>query len=596
MNYNSFFSDNNLVLTLCKYRAKVANKRHEKHMLRNVSLHERTNKILSSESDPEFNELRSLFPNRRQWIQLKQSERKSCKDSIKINQLRLYKTYILTKKNIKEEQIIAPDWYLALMEYVQSIQDIIFNIETSNHAINSPEIRGIKKKVKQKDDGKKILICRPIALYGIKDKIICSLTAKYFTHFFEYAFLDCSYAFRAKRKGNNVRTHHDCIEKIIDKRKKEKDLWVAECDIQKFFDTVQHDYLLKVFNELSLRIESQSGVTLDTKSKKVFQLFLDSFSFQDNVLILNNDREWFNIRGLSDGIFDWVEKELNEKFGENYTENHRIGVPQGNAISCFISNLILHNVDEKILGNKDDVFYIRYCDDMVLMHPEKKVCHENLKIFMSSLHENFLLYHEPKKTINYIIRKNSLKFWNNKSKLPFYWGNKHVDDNNIPWVSFVGYQLDFYGRIRVRKATLKKETKKQTATAQKLLKSLGKLNRRDQIDGMKSRVTINQMVATLQKKLISMSVGRINLLNHKDPEQQGLCWTNGFKILNKNKITASQLKYLDRRRRTQLKRLPIELRNIKRRIIKKPALKGILDELGFKGTAFSYYNFLKHKK
>lgn len=589
MNYNSFFSDKNLILILCKYRANAANKRHEKHMLRNVSLHKRTDKILSSEENPEFKELRDLFPRRRQWIQLNESERKSCNNSIEINKLRLYKSYIKTKDNIKNG-LIPPIWYDNLLEYIKSIQIIVFNIENSNYQIGRPEIRGIKKKMKGD-----VLICRPIALYAIKDKIICSLTAKYLTHFFECIFLDCSYAFRARNKSNDIPTHHHCIEEIIKIRKKEKTLWVAECDIQKFFDTVQHEHLLKVFNELLLKIESKENVILDSKAKKIFKVFLSSFSFQNDILKLNDDPDWFKSRGLPNGNFDWVKNELNKKFGDNYTSNYNIGVPQGNAISCFISNLILHNVDEKVFGHQPDVFYLRYCDDMILMHKNENTSLETLKVFMEELHNNFLLYHKPKKTINYKEKINSLKFWDNKSKEPFYWGNKHLHEDNVPWVSFVGYQVDFYGRIRVRKATLKKETKKQTATAQKLLKSLGKFKKNDIITDESSRMSINQIVSSLQQRLISMSVGRVNVLNHKKPEKQTLCWTNGFKKLSKNKITSQQLKYLDRRRKTQINRIRFELMVIKKRVIRKQKVKKTLEEKTFKGAAHSYFNFLKHK-
>ena len=589
MNYNSFFTDKNLILILCKYRANAANKRHEKHMLRNVSLHKRTNKILSSEEDTEFKELRDLFPTRSQWIQLNESERKSCNNSIEINKLRLYKSYVKTKENIKNGSI-SPIWYDNLLDYIKSIRTIIFNIENSNYQISRPEIRGIKKKMKGD-----VLICRPIALYTIKDKIICSLTAKYLTHFFECAFLDCSYAFRAKNKFNEIPTHHHCIEEILKIRKKEKTLWVAECDIQKFFDTVQHEYLLKVFDELLLKIESKESLVLDSKAKKIFKLFLSSFSFQEDILKLNDNPDWFKSRGLPNGNFDWVENDLNKKFGDNYTSSYKIGVPQGNAISCFISNLILHNVDEKVYSHQPDVFYLRYCDDMVLMHNNENTTMETLKVFMEELHNNFLLYHKPKKTINYKEKINSLKFWDSKSKEPFYWGNKHLHEDNVPWVSFVGYQVDFHGRIRVRKATLRKETKKQTATAQKLLKSLGKLKEKDIIKDESSRMSINQIVSSLQQRLISMSVGRINVLNHKKPEEQALCWTNGFKKLSKNKITSQQLKYLDRRRKTQLIRIPFELKAIKKRIIRKPKVKKTLDEKTFKGAAHSYFNFLKYK-
>ena len=562
-------------------------------MLRNLSRHKRTNKILSSEEDPEFKALQDLFPKRSKWIELNESERKSCNNSIKINELKLYKSYVKTKENISKGEMNPPEWYLNLLEYVEKIQHIVMNVENSDYLMSRPEIRGIKKKNKGE-----VLICRPIALYSMDDKIICSLTAKYFTQFFENAFLDCSYAFRSKNKYNNIPNHHDCIEAILANRKKEKNLWVAECDIQKFFDTVQHKYLLKIFNELSLCIETEKGIVLDSKAKRIFELFLSSFSFQRDVLELNKDPEWFISRGLPNGKFDWVEDELNDSFNDNtYTSNYQIGVPQGNAISCFISNLILHNVDEKVLEHQPNIFYLRYCDDMVLMHKNEDVCLSTLHVFMNALNENFLLYHNPKKTINYKDRKSSLKFWDNKSKEPFYWGNKHLHQNNIPWVSFVGYQVDFHGRIRVRKATLKKETKKQTETTQKVLKALGKLKESDVIIEKNSRKSVNQLVSTVQKKLISMSVGRIDILNHKNPESQELCWTNGFKKLTTNRITTTQLKYLDRRRRIHLKRIPSELKEIKKKIIRKETGKRkTLEEKSFRGAAFSYFNFLKHKK
>jgi hypothetical protein len=560
-------------------------------MLRNISLHKRTNKIEISDDDLEFKELQRLFPSRRNWIELNQSERKSCNNSLKINQLRLYKSYIKTKENIEIGNIESPIWFNNLLKYIKDIQDEVFNIENSSYVISRPEIRGIKKKVKNK-----ILICRPIALYKIKDKIICSITAKYFTLYFEHLFLDCSYAFRARNRTNQIPTHHHCIEEILKKRQSEKHLWVAECDIQKFFDTVQHEHLLKVFIELSNKIESQEGLVMDNRAKKIFKLFLSSFSFQKDILELNNNPDWFSSKGLINGQFDWVKDELNENFGQDYISKYKIGVPQGNAISCFISNLILHNVDEKVFNYQPDIFYVRYCDDMVLMHSEEEKCFNTLKKFMSELNKNFLLYHEPKKTKDYKEKENSLRFWKNKSKEPFYWGDKHVHEDNVPWVSFVGYQVDFYGKIRVRKDTLKKETKKQIATTQKLLKALGKLRNDHIIKSENSRWSINQIVSSLQQRLISMSVGRINVLNHKHPSEQGLCWTNGFKKLSRNKITSKQLKYLDRRRNFQLQRMPFELKSIRKGFKRRPKLKMSLINKSFKGGVFSYYNFLKYKK
>ncbi|MBK7506182.1 MAG: hypothetical protein IPI52_14345 [Bacteroidetes bacterium] len=86
--------------------------------------------------------------------------------------------------------------------------------------------------------------CRPICLFNLKDRIILSITNKYLTRLFDDHFEDCSYAFRSKknREGTVILNHHDCIKEILDFRKRnlEKPLWVAECDMEKFYDTVNH--------------------------------------------------------------------------------------------------------------------------------------------------------------------------------------------------------------------------------------------------------------------------------------------------------------------------------------------------------------------
>ena len=76
--------------------------------------------------------------------------------------------------------------------------------------------------------------------------------------------------------------------------------------------------------------------------------------------------------------------------------------------------------------------------------------------------------------------------------------------------------------------------------------------------------------------------------------EQGLCWTNGFKKLTKNKISSKQLRYLDKRRHHQIKRIDNELFKVK-----KEAEKSTYTKDGkniFFGAAYSYFNFLKYKK
>lgn len=586
--FESFFSEIELVKLLCKYRANAANKRHSKHMIRNVSLHKSSKKIAITDSHVDFKFLQDKFPTRRNWKKLNENERKIYKDSIKINQQRLYKSYLFAKREIKNGAT-PPNWYSNLITFIYEIQTVAFNIEHSSYKMSSPYIRGIKKEV----DKTGVIIYRPIALYDIKDKIICSIAAKYFREYFEPAFarLNCSYAFRPRGVNDKVPDHHNCIEEIINYKKLNPKLWVTECDIQKFFDTVQHVHILKVLDNLIEATEKEFGLVLDSRVKRIFNLFLDSFSFQGN--ILNLDKDWFKSNKLPFGKFKWVEDDLNKEFGKTYTNDYRIGVPQGNAISCLIANIILHNVDEKIKDYDKDIFYIRYCDDMILMHSDESKCSEALEIFMKGINENYLLFHPAKKIVNYKHASIKEKFWKSKSKKPFFWDDPNINENNIPWVSFVGYQIDFHGRIRVRKSTLKKEAKKQISESQKIIKSLGKFHRENEIKEEDVRLAKTQIVFRTKQKLISMSVGRVTIHNHKKPDDQGLCWTNGFKKLRTNKISSKQLRYLDKRRHLQIGRINNELR----KITKEVENDNFPDELKkiYFGCAFSYFNYLKHK-
>lgn len=585
--FDSYFKDENIIRLLCKYRVNEANKRHAKHMIRNVSLHKSTNKVLITDDQQNFKFLQSIFPSRRNWKKLNEVERKKYKDTISVNTRRLYKSVEVARRNVGRGESV-PVWYKNLTDFVTELQSDIKNIQLSPYQITKPDIRGIKKEEK---DG--FIIYRPIALYDFKDKIICSLNSRYLVYYFEHTFkkLNCSYAFRPKRIDGTFPDHHDCITEILNYRSTNPSLWVAECDIQKFFDTVQHKHIVEVFDRYAAEIEQESGIAFDIRAKKIFNLFLDSFNFQESILSLKED--WFETNKLPFGKFKWVEKDLNDRFGAEYTSKHKIGVPQGNAISCFIANLILHDVDVAVKSHDDSVFYIRYCDDMVLMHADEKRCTEALNVYMNGIDKNYLLFHNPEKFLNYKNKAISREFWGSKSKEPFLWGDKNSNKNNIPWVSFVGYQLDYHKRIRVRKTTLRKETKKQISETQKVIKALGKLHRNMEVGDEHARLSKDQIVFRMQQRLISMSVGRVTIHNHRKPLEQGFCWANGFKKLENNSISSKQLRHLDKRRNLQINRIRKELK----KIIKdtdNATFPEKLKKLHF-GGAYSYYNFLKHK-
>ena len=92
-----------------------------------------------------------------------------------------------------------------------------------------------------------------------------------------------------------------------------------------------------------------------------------------------------------------------------------------------------------------------------------------------------------------------------------------------------------------------------------------------------------------------MSVGRVQMHNHKSINESGLCWTNGFKLVEDNFIARSQMRRLDKNRKRRVARLkkilPEEMKTKKPRKDDDREKKEIVHF----GGAFSYYNYLKYK-
>ena len=94
---------------------------------------------------------------------------------------------------------------------------------------------------------------------------------------------------------------------------------------------------------------------------------------------------------------------------------------------------------------------------MVLMHTEKEKCESLLETYQKALVEVKLISHKPQPFTEY-----NREFWNEKlkSKLPYKWAinyrTKEYSKRNVPWLSFVGYQIRYDGAVRVRKKSIKK--------------------------------------------------------------------------------------------------------------------------------------------
>jgi hypothetical protein len=144
-----------------------------------------------------------------------------------------------------------------------------------------------------------------------------------------------------------------------------------------------------------------------------------------------------------------------------------------------------------------------------------------------------------RKDYNLAFKYSLKKFWNCKSKGPYTWGKLDIENYTFPWVSFVGYEIDYNCKTRVRKRSLKKEIDKQKRIITSILIRISKENFKYK------RIRNNAIYRSAFEKLNGMSVGRVKPYNYKTFDNK-ICWTDGFRSLNFNNYSKIQLKKLDR--------------------------------------------------
>lgn len=551
--FTTYFSERAIITHLCKLRTKVAKSRNKKHLIHLLTDSEKYNyhkteksnldKTLNPFSEYQNNlisELNSLLPSRKKWVKLGYNSRKNRTNSEFLtsndkNFYSLLKTIKLFKKNKSTD-----NWLIELDAFVKDIQETVKNEKCK---INPPIIYPkLKDEIKKNEVNK----CRPISLFSLKERIILSITNKFLTNLFDDYFEDSSYAFRSKRNKDNsgVITHHDCIKDIIELQNQNKgnELWVVECDMEKFYDSVNHTIIKNLFDELLVK-STNDFPNLDLKNAKhIFNQFLNCYAFNKNVPSSENKEYWESYK-IPNGEFEWIEKSLIKLKHYSDIQTERIGVPQGGALSGLIANIALNEVDKKM--EETNVFYIRFCDDMIIIHNNLLECENAKKIYIDSLNSLKLVPHPfsenenlkgvRKKQITKLPEISVKPFWKGKSKGPYKWDS--LNNNGFPWIGFVGYEINNEGNIRVRKKSLHKELKKQKEVVEEIEKAIE--------NGM--RKSPNSIKESVINRLIGMSVGRVNLENYEKVSND-MCWKNGFKELKPNKYSVSQIKQLDRNR------------------------------------------------
>ena len=193
---------------------------------------------------------------------------------------------------------------------------------------------------------------RPIGIPTLEDKILQRATTEVLNAVYEVEFKGYSYGFRPGRN------QHKALDALYIALMKKRVNWVLDADIQAFFDTIDHEWLLKFIGH---RIGDGR--------------------------LLRQIARWLKAGVMEEGKLTRSEE----------------GTPQGGSISPLLSNIYLHYVLDLWVEQwrkrqaHGDVIIVRYADDFVMGYQHKAEATQ----FLTELRGRFIKFNlslHPEKT------------------------------------------------------------------------------------------------------------------------------------------------------------------------------------------------------
>lgn len=377
--------------------------------------------------------------------------------------------------------------FTARTAYLDVLDDYVSRIREELHSVNELPLNAPTLLAKYKDetrnpDGSKVITCRPLAVFtALHDKIILAVTSRYLASKFNWYLHKNILSYRTARKFYDderfyVTDFNDGIALIKEFRNThEGKIYAADCDIKKFYDTINHgivrDCFMRMLDAADLCDEGKRQVM------RVMDAYLKSYNFYDNTLQASKqDGFWNSIAKKCHDTnhqntykFGWVDdNEFAKCYGSKetfYSERKNIGVPQGGSLSLLIADMVLNDVDQVIVGTHDkpnedqNLLLVRFCDDMILMHTDKSECERLMCEYCNSLSKHKLVYHKFTQVADVKdSHKTKPEFWNVKSHATFCWCKGEGDESE--WIGFLGYEMRNDGMLRLRKSNISKVEEK----------------------------------------------------------------------------------------------------------------------------------------
>jgi len=201
-------------------------------------------------------------------------------------------------------------------EYGEGLEDKLTDLHARIHR-GAYRAQPSRRVYIPKPDGRQ----RPLGIAALEDKIVQRALVEVLNALWEEDFLGFSYGFRPGRG------QHDALDALAVGINRRKVNWILDADIAGFFDTVNHDWLIRF-------VEHRVG------DRRVTRLV----------------RKWLKAGVMED---------------EQVTPG-TVGTPQGAVISPLLANIYLHYVFDlwakqwRQRHARGDVIMVRYADDIVV--------------------------------------------------------------------------------------------------------------------------------------------------------------------------------------------------------------------------------------